>query len=478
MIVARLQGNQLQILDRLKEPVRLASGLTGDNCLDEQVARRALDCLQRFGQRVRDISPENLRAVGTNTLRKAHSCGGFIDLAQNSLNHSIEVISGIEEARLIYLGVAHSMPDPGGRRLVVDIGGGSTELIIGEGFNPIQLESLYMGCVNLSQRFFADGVITKEAMRNAVLSARLELQPVKRIYQKLGWTQATGSSGTIRAIRDVIINAGWSDNGITPDALKKLRASMISLGHTDALKLEGLSENRRPVFPGGVAILSAVFDALKINRMLHSTGALREGVVYDLMGRLHHQDIRESTVVALAKRYQIDQQQAQQVEHTTLALLDQVADAWKLDIEAARQWLHWASCLHEIGLVIAHSKYHKHGAYLIEHSDLPGFSLRDQQFLATLIIAHRRKLKQPILETLPASMRSIGLRLMILLRLAVMLNRDRSDKALPFIEAAATEDKITLLFPPDWLSSHRLTATGLETEKKSLKNLGFKLRYT
>ena len=477
MIVARLQDNQLQILDRLKEPVRLASGLDGDNRLDKKVAQRALDCLHRFGQRVRDIAPENLRAVGTNTLRRAQDSSGFLTLAQQALNHSIEIISGIEEARLIYLGVAHSLPDPGGQRLVVDIGGGSTELIIGRGIDPVELESLYMGCVGLTQRFFADGTISRTAMQKAILAARLELQPVKRVYRKLGWTMATGSSGTIRAIRDVVTQAGWSENGITTDALKKLRSELIRRGHADALKFDSLSENRRPVFAGGVAILSAVFDALKIDRMLHSTGAVREGVIYDLVGRLHHQDIREATVVALSKRYQVDLPQAQRVETTALGLLKQVASAWKLNIDDASQWLHWASYLHETGLVIAHSRYHKHGAYLIENSDLPGFSLRDQHFLATLILAHRRKLKPVMLEALPASMHSIGLKLIILLRLAVILNRDRSDEALPTIKVIAGEEKIGLSFPPDWLSMNRLTETSLEAEKKLLKNLGVKLRF-
>ncbi len=467
----------MQILDRLKEPVRLASGLDENNCLDEKAAQRALDCLHRFGQRVRDIAPDSVRAVGTNTLRKAQSCNGFLDQAQQALNHSIEVISGIEEARLIYLGVAHSLQDPGGQRLVVDIGGGSTELIIGAGIDPIKLESLYMGCVGLSLRFFADGAITKDAMHQAILAARLELQPIKRVYRKLGWTMATGSSGTIRAIRNVVTQAGWSENGITPGALKKLRSEMIDLGHADALKLEGLSENRRPVFAGGVAILSAVFDALKIDRMLHSSGAVREGVIYDLAGRLHHQDIREATVLALAKRYQADLQQAQQVEATALNLLEQAASAWDLDTVAARQWLHWTSYLHEAGLVIAHSRYHKHGAYLIENSDLPGFSVRDQHFLATLILAHRRKLKPAMLDMIPASMQAVGLKLIILFRLAVILNRDRSDEPLPAIKVTAETDKIDLTFPEQWLSSNRLTESSLETEKKILKNMDVKLRY-
>ncbi|MGB5398522.1 MAG: exopolyphosphatase [Gammaproteobacteria bacterium] len=477
MIVATLQDGQIQVLDRIKEPVRLASGLTDDHSLDAKVAERAIECLQRFGQRVRDISPENLRAVGTNTLRKADRCVGFMDQAQGALNHSIEVISGIEEARLIHLGVAHSMPDDGGKRLVVDIGGGSTELIIGEGYDPILLESLYMGCVNLSQEYFSDGNISKSAMRKAMHSARMELEPIKRRYRNLGWNLAIGSSGTIRAIRDVVRQAGWSDNGITAESLKTLRNTMIELGHTDALQLDGLSESRRSVFAGGVAVLSAVFDALDISRMLYSTGALREGVIYDLVGRLHHHDMRETTVIALANRYQVDLRQAQQVEATALHLLKQVEEAWELDTETATQWLHWASYLHEIGLVIAHSMYHKHGAYLIEHSDLPGFSQRDQRLLSRLVLAHRRKLKQSILEELPESVRGISLKLMVLLRLAVILNRDRSENALPDFRATCEADKLILKFPEEWLHNNLLTVTGLDAERKILKGHGFKLRY-
>ena len=478
MIVARLQNDQLQILDRIKQPVRLASGLTEDNRLDEAVAERALECLRQFGQRLRDIDPANLRAVGTNTLRKAQAASGFLHAAQEALGHSIEIISGIEEARLIYLGAAHSLPDPGDKRLVVDIGGGSTELIIGKGFEPIKLESLYMGCVSMSKRYFADGSISKDAMRQAILSARLELQPIKQQYRKLGWSLATGSSGTIRAIRDVVTQAGWSENGITAAALKKLRSALISCGQADKLKMAGLSSNRRQVFAGGVAILSGVFDALKIERMLHSSGALREGVIYDLVGRLHHKDVRESTVQALAKRYHADLEQSQRVENTALQLLDQVASDWQLDLDNARQWLHWASLLHEIGLVIAHSQHHKHSAYLIEHSDLPGFSQRDQYFLATLVLAHRRKLKPIMLEVLPTSMRTIALRLIILLRLAVVLQRSRSDQPGPVPDISYRDEKLVLGFPPGWLDENRLTEAGLAAEKKILKNMGVKLRYS
>jgi len=478
MIVAQFHGDQMQILDRLREPVRLADGLTENNMLDEAVAQRSLECLERFGQRLRHIAPENLRAVGTNTLRRADRSTGFLERAQNALGHSIEIVSGIEEARLIYLGVAHSLPDPGGRRLVVDIGGGSTELIIGEGFEPQMLESLYVGCVGMSRRFFENGVITREAMNRALVAARLELQPIKRRFRDLGWSMATGSSGTIRAVRDVVINAGWSDNGVTPAALEKLRTTLITAGHVDAVNLNGLSENRKPVFPGGVAVLSAVFEALRIERMLHSTGALREGVIYDLNGRIHHHDKREATVKGMVDRYRIDITQADRVEQVALLLLGQVREPWNLKSEDARQWLHWAARLHEIGLSISHDQYHKHGAYMIRHADLAGFSLRDQKFLSLLIQTHRRKLKPSLFDTLPEAMRQIAIRLIALLRLAVLLRRSRSDHDTLPSTITALDNKLTLQFPDGWLDAHPLTHADLGQERKYLKSVGLKLRYS
>jgi exopolyphosphatase/guanosine-5'-triphosphate,3'-diphosphate pyrophosphatase len=366
MIVGRLQNNQLQLIDRLREPVRLAAGLTDDHRLKPEAEQRALECLQRFGQRIRELPEGSVRAVGTNTLRLANASYRFLESAQNALGHDIEVISGIEEARLVYLGVAHSLPDPGGQRLVVDIGGGSTEMIIGKGFDSIRLESLYMGCVSMSQRFFPDGVISKSNMKEAVLAAGLELQPSKQIFRQLGWSVATGSSGTIRAVGDVVINEGWSDKGISAASLKKLRSALVEIGHADRIQYAAVSDDRKAVFAGGVAVLSAVFQALKIDHMVHSSGALREGLLYDLLGRIQHRDVRESTVQSLAQRYHVDIPQAQRVELAALGLAEQVVDDWRLRDEGVRQWLHWASLLHEIGLVIAHSQYHKHGAYLVE----------------------------------------------------------------------------------------------------------------
>ena len=478
MIVGRLKNGQLQLIDRLREPVRLAAGLTEGHGLKPVVAERALDCLKRFGQRVSGLHPDSVRAVGTNTLRLAQTTDCFLDQAQDALGHSIEVISGIEEARLVHLGVAHSLAEPAGRRLVVDIGGGSTELIIGEGLEAIHLESLYMGCVNMTQRFFDDGTISKTAMKKAILAARLELQASKQSFRRLGWSMAAGSSGTVRSVRDAVMEAGWSDNGITSESLQRLRSALIEFGHADKIELSAVNEDRKPVFAGGVAILSAVFHALKIERMRHSSGALREGLLYDLLGRIQHQDIRESTIQSLVQRYHIDLEQAQRVEETALALARQLIDSWRLNPPATERWLHWAALLHEVGLVIAHSQYHKHGAYLVAYSDLPGFSLGDQRFLSVLVRCHRRKFRKSLVEVLPSGMREYAIQLCALLRLSVLLHRNRSRSAEPAIRASAHKKSIRLDFPNGWLKHHPLTLADLDIEKKYLKSAGLKLEYS
>jgi len=478
MIVGRLQDGQLRIIDRLREPVRLAAGLDEEQQLHPDVAERALECLRRFGQRVHDLGPGNIRAVGTNTLRIARTAGGFIDQAQEALGHPIEVISGIEEARLVHLGVAHSLAEPGGQRLVVDIGGGSTELIIGEGYSPVYLESLYMGCVNMTQRFFPKGIISKKAMKEAILAARLELETCKAILRKLGWSMAAGSSGTIRTVREVVLEAGWSEGGISADSLKQLRQSLIDTGKAESIDFPAVSEDRKPVFAAGVAVLSAVFQALKIDRMVYSSGALREGLLYDLLGRIQHQDIREATVRSLTQRHHVDVEQAERVEKTAVTLAEQLIDTWQLEREDIDQWLHWAALLHETGLVIAHNQYHKHGAYLVEFSDLAGFSLLDQRFLSTLVRCHRRKFRRLLVEVLPTDRQQKAIQLAILLRLAVLLHRNRSRTEDPDIRVTADKQSLQLVFPPGWLEEHPLTLADLDQERKYLKPVSIKLEYS
>ena len=476
LIVCRVQEGQLVMVDRLREMVRLAAGIDAEKNLSEEAQTRALDCLTRFGQRLRDLPHYAVRAVGTNTLRSAHNAHDFIEQAEARLGHPIEIISGVEEARLIYLGVAQSLASDHSRRLVIDIGGGSTELIIGEDFTTQYLESLHMGCVSMSQRFFTDGSISNKMLRHAEIAAQLELEPVSRRFHKKNWQVALGASGTIRAIDKVVHAAGWADHGITLVSLEKLVSAMQEAGHINNLKLTGLDSERAPVFPGGAMILYAAFKTLGIDVMRVSDGALREGLIHDLLGRIHHEDIRTKSANAMAQRYHVDMEQAARVQATARHCLELASTSWKLDLDEYSQWLDWAATLHEIGLDISHSQYQKHGAYIIEHADLAGFSKQEQKFLAYLIISHRRKFQNKLSKTLPAHWQKAAPRLAILLRLAVLLNRSRMQSTAEFVLSVKGKT-VDITFPPDWLGSHPLTQADLEQECQHLKFAGYELTF-
>ena len=475
MFVVRVAQNDLDIVDRLRERVRLAADLDSNNHLTEEGEARALASLERIGERLRDLPPQQVRAVGTNTLRRAHDSAAFLRRASKALGHQIEVISGLEEARLIYLGVSHSLPDSPERRLVIDIGGGSTECIVGERFEPLELTSLYMGCVSYSMRFFPQGEINEKNMFRAETAARIELETIERKLKDLGWDMAFGSSGTIIAIADILRNNEWSDQGITGKGLRKLRKTLLRTGSTEELALPGLKADRAPVLPGGLAILNAVFDSLELEQMGPTTGALREGILYDLLGRIRHEDVRDRTIQGLAERYHIDRAQAARVEATALNCLNQVGDAWELGGEEFRQILTWATRLHEVGLTVSYSGYHKHGAYLLGHSDLPGFSNDEQQLLASLVGSHRRRLSGEPFEELRSVSPDQALRLCVLLRLAVLVNRGRSPRPLPRFELQPEKNKLAITFPEGWLEGHPLAHADLEEEKSCLKKVGFQL---
>jgi exopolyphosphatase/guanosine-5'-triphosphate,3'-diphosphate pyrophosphatase len=476
MIVAREQEGQLHIVDRLREMVRLSGGLDDAKCLTLEAQTRALECLQRFGQRVSDITQGKVRAVGTNTLRSAHNSHIFLPKAEQALGHPIEIISGMEEARLIYLGVAHSLAADDSKRLVVDIGGGSTEVIIGEGVAPLCMESLYMGCVSMTMKYFPNGHITSAAWKRAEIAALMELEPIITLFRQAGWDKAIGASGTVKAVRNVVQAMGWSENGISAAAMKQLVSALKKAGHFDKIKLSGLSEERRPVFAGGVAVLNGIFKALKIEHMEVSDGALREGLLHDLLGRLHHEDIRGSSVAALAKRFQLDLTQAARIEDTVKQLLNQVVEDWDLSITDDGQWLSWAAQLHEVGVNIAHSHHHKHGAYIVQNADLSGFSQQEQAILAMLIRAHRRKFPKAGFESLPGNWQQRAQRLAVLLRLSVLLHRSRSTTPVPNLELQGSDNALTVRFPKAWLEKHSLTRADLEQEVAYLTASGFNLQ--
>lgn len=477
IVVAKLVQGELQPIDLLSDKVQLAAGLDENRMLTPEARQRGLDCLERFAQRVRDIPEQQIRIVGTNALREAGNSAEFIRDAEKLMGCSIEVIAGIEEARLIYLGVSHTLAGDNGRRLVIDIGGGSTEFVIGERFDPLELESLEMGCVSFNKRYFADGVINDKNFQLAVFGALRELLSIKRKYRQLGWEDCVGSSGTIKAVRNACIALGYSTDKITASALQQLKEKLLSYNHVDEIDIEGLKDQRRAVFPAGIAILSAAFESLGIKEMSFSEGALREGLLYDMAGRLRHEDVRERSINAMMQRYHVDPEQAMRIEQTALIALTQVRDNWHLEDNEYHNMLSWAARCCECGLTIAHSQYHKHSAYLLLNSDLPGFTKRQQIQLAGMVRDHRRKLSHSGFEQMSERESKHFSRLTILLRLAFVLHRNRSRERLPAFYLTADKQTLSLSFPDNWLSHQPLTRTDLEHEAVYLENAGYSLTF-
>jgi exopolyphosphatase / guanosine-5'-triphosphate,3'-diphosphate pyrophosphatase len=472
--VGRVVDGQIYPLDSMREALRLGAGLTADKRIDRATQARALEALARFGERLRGLPPHAVRAVGTNTLRVAKNASQFLREARAALGFPIEVIAGREEARLIYLGVSHSLPPAQHRRLVVDIGGGSTEFIVGAGFEPQLTESLYMGCVSFSLRYFPDGKIDKGGLRSAELAARQELSGMAREYRALGWQEAVGSSGTARAIEEILRENGYAESGITHDGLQRLRTLLLKHEHADPRRIAGLRESRVAVLPGGVAILCAVFEALGIETMAVSEGALRHGVLYDLLGRVQHTDPREATVAQFMRRYHVDVAQAERVRAAALEIYDALAatpHSDERDDHASRLTLDWAARLAEIGLSIAHAQYHKHSAYVLSHADMPGFSRMEQQRLARIVLAHRGKLA----KVQDAGIEGSEWTLVFALRVATLLARSRTDVRVPLLRAGMDEGGFALDFSQTWLDENPLSADALESEAGHWKAIGMKL---
>ena len=485
MVIARViqsaSGTQLQPIDTLRESVRMASGLSEDKRLDQKSMQRGLAAIHRFGDRLRGFNAKQVRAVATNTLRVARNADEFIHEAEKLLGFPIEVVKGREEARLIYIGASHDAPACDEKRFVLDIGGGSTEFIIGDGYEPKLLESLYIGCVSYSQNFFPGGLVDAHCFKQAELSARREIEAITGQFLKSGWKQSIGSSGTARAIAELIAQNGFNgpphelpvdDMGglITKEGLLALKNSLIESVYIDRSTLLGLKNDRRPVLPGGLAIMLAAFEELGIERMEVTEAALRLGVLYDLIGRSQHHDMRFVTVEQFMQRYGVDRQQAQRVSRTALHFLNQFPNPKHGNRKDNEQILAWAAKLHEIGLSITHNGYHKHSAYIATHADMPGFSKLDQARLAALLLGHTGKLGK-----ISVTSNYIDWRMLFSLRLAHVLCRRRTDEDISDVVVKERESGFLVRISKEWTKKNPLTQFGLEKESADWKKIGREL---
>jgi exopolyphosphatase/guanosine-5'-triphosphate,3'-diphosphate pyrophosphatase len=422
--IGQLEAGQLRRVEYIKETVRQGNGLDADRNLTEDAMQRGWDCLARFGERISGFNPQQVRAVATQTMREARNRDAFLSKAHAILGFPIEVIAGREEARLIYLGVSHLLPQSDERRLVVDIGGRSTELILGRHEEATTLESYRVGSVAWSMKYFPEGVWTNSTFKAAEIAAKAVLDEAQILYNRSSWDTCYGSSGTVGAVSDVLTVAGWKPGVITRDGLDWLKEKLIKANRPDNLRLEGVKEDRRPVIGGGLSVLRALFDLLQIDEMHAAQGALRHGALYDLIDRESTQDVRSTMITWLNRRFGSDMAQAERVSRTAQGLLTAAVD--KLAVDERPRYLrklHWAAQLHEIGMHISHSDYHKHGAYILDNTDLPGFTMNELHRLSQLVLGHRgklRKLESELVEPMFVQQ-------LMALRLAVILCHARRD---------------------------------------------------
>ena len=479
MLLAEPEGDSIRVIDSLRVPVRLGSGLDKQKHIKPATEDLALQAIGQFAQRLHGVPRQNMRIVGTNTLRRARNAEHFINEAFVILRKRIEIIAGREEARLIYSAVSHGLPAPERQRMVIDIGGGSTELIIGKDYSPEIMESMNMGCVSYSNDHLCDEKVTASAVKDCIVQAQLELQPVLKAYRDAGWEEVIGCSGTIKAVSNALLELELSDGQITLAGLKKLQKNMISAGSVQKLGLNTISKNRSQVFAAGSAILYAIMKSMNIEALQASQVALREGLIFELIGKTEHVDIQSQTIANLENRYHVDEVQAHRVAVLSSQLFELASKAWVLDEEPDRQLLpqllHWGSRLHEVGLAVAHSQYHKHGAYLIEHSDLLGFSRAEQTALSLLVRYHRRKLDITAFTNLPEAEGELLLKLLLLLRMSVLLQRARYEQSLDSVHFKFEKKQLTVTAPASWFDAHPLTTADLQDEAKQIASSGVKL---
>ena len=478
LVVARIVAGSVQILHKVKQKVRLADGLSADGELSVEAQQRGLDTLAIIAESLQDFAPESVRVVATHTLRKASNAKTFLQEAKKVFPFPIEIISGAEEARLIYQGVAHTNHQLG-QRLVIDIGGGSTEFIIGEGFDTKILRSLQMGCVSYTNKYFKHGELKSKAFAKAITAAQQELEMIDKKFNQMGWQFCIGTSGTIKSIIELAsqLDSTNRENSVSLSDLNTLMQLCCAAGNSKDLKLQDLSDDRRPVFAAGLAILIAIFKSLGISEMTFSPAALREGVLYEMSDQLAQTDIRQRSADSLATRYDVDIEQAKRVLHTTMHLYQQVRKNWDINHPELKSLLGWSALLHEVGIQINTRGVQRHSGYILQNIDLPGFGQEQQNLLATLVRFHRKKIRTGDIPEFTLLQQQQVYKLLVLLRLGILLNIKRQDDILPDIGIAVDNKNVTLTFPNDWLAQKPVFSADLEREVDYLKEIEIKLLY-
>jgi exopolyphosphatase/guanosine-5'-triphosphate,3'-diphosphate pyrophosphatase len=471
MLIAKSMAGGIHTIGRVKRKVRLAAGLDSNNILSDEAMQRGWECLALFAERLQDIPKQNVTIVATATLRLAINAEVFKTQAEKILGHAINVISGELEARTIYKGVAHTSSCTG-NQLVIDIGGASTEVVIGKGFEALHYKSLNMGCVTFLERYFKDSQLNEANFDTAINAARIIIDDVAIEYKSAGWELASGASGTVQAIQEIMIAQGLSDS-LTLEKLNTIKQQSITYQTISDLALPGLSEDRRLVFVSGLAILIALFESLEINKMGLAGGALREGVLYSMVNEFNSNDICKRTVDGLMNRYHVDQNQANRVFFLAVQLAKSVENDWPIEKMNGLILLKAVSQLHELGLIIEYKQYHKHTAYILENTEMPGFSQSEHKVIAAVACAHREDISQDIFKPL-GSNNLLAQYLVRIIRLAVILSMRRQDDVLPKFTLTAKKEVLNLGFATNWLNEHPLMASELIQESKQQSKIGWK----
>ncbi|GLT18983.1 guanosine-5'-triphosphate,3'-diphosphate pyrophosphatase [Vibrio zhanjiangensis] len=473
MLIVRHISGSVQTMAKIKRKVRLAAGLDENNCLSHEAMQRGWDCLSLFAERLQDIQKQNIRIVGTATLRTATNADTFLSQAKKILGYEIEVIDGEEEAATIYKGVAHTSGGCG-RRLVVDIGGASTELIIGQGFDAKVLNSLKMGCVTWLENHFKDRQLSADNFANAIAAAKERLRPILTQYTSIGWDVCVGASGTVQALQEIMLAQGM-DEVITHAKLKRLQKQAMLTDHLEELEIEGLTLERALVFPSGLSILIAIFELLNIDSMTLSGGALREGLVYEMVDELKQDNIQARTIASLQSRYQLDKAYGEQVANLAVKLLGQCEENWISETQGIAI-LEAAAKLHEIGLTIDFKTGGEHSAYLLQNLDLPGYTRAQKQLLSEVLRRYREHLTS--LPVQHAVSDVSAQRILRLLRISVILSHRRSPDLEPNILLKSNADKLIINLSSQWLKANPLTAAELEMEVNRQSDLNWPLVIT